>query len=304
MAIVGSFGSGAGSGGTSVPRWTTRVFGGAERCARASVPAELASTSRALASARVTAVVAAGAADDRQHVAAVDGDDERRAGPRAPHGVTGRRGVVGVDEVEGEARAAVPQRQRKARRRPRAPAAVGARARRREERDVGDLDAVERGVQRLAQRLEELLRLPLAQRRLRGHRAVQDEHPHVGAGVARGQRLAVRPDAEHRVGGARVVLGDDDHAHAVSLRQCRDCSFCTRTGPWRLVSRSTKARRSSEYRNHGRNSLNTRGPTACRGRWLVRRSITLPIVRLKSEQRVLPAGPGTSSTSDSSGAPA
>ena len=42
---------------------------------------------------------------------------------------------------------------------------------------------------------------------------MQDEHAHVGPGVARGERLAVRPHAEHRVGGARVVLGDDGHAH-------------------------------------------------------------------------------------------
>ena len=33
----------------------------------------------------------------------------------------------------------------------------------------------------------------------RRERAVRDEHAHVGAGVARGDRLAVRPDAQHRV---------------------------------------------------------------------------------------------------------
>ena len=55
-----------------------------------------------------------------------------------------------------------------------------------------------------------------AQRGPRRDRAVQHEHAHVGAGVARGERLAVRPDAEHRVGGARVVLGDDGDAHGHS----------------------------------------------------------------------------------------
>jgi hypothetical protein len=74
-------------------------------------------------------------------------------------------------------------------------------------------------VEGLAEGLEELLGLTLAERRLRRYGAMQDEHAHVRAGVAGGERLPVRPDTEHRVGGARVVLGDDDHAHAVSLRQ-------------------------------------------------------------------------------------
>jgi hypothetical protein len=42
---------------------------------------------------------------------------------------------------------------------------------------------------------------------------VQDEHAHLGARVARGERLAVRPDPQDGVGGARVVLGDDGDAH-------------------------------------------------------------------------------------------
>src|SRR5690242_20785658 len=35
--------------------------------------------------------------------------------------------------------------------------------------------------------------------RPRRHHAVQDEHAHLGAGVSRGARLAMRPDPEHRV---------------------------------------------------------------------------------------------------------
>ena len=69
-------------------------------------------------------------------------------------------------------------------------------------------------MERLAQRRDQRARLAGAQGRLRGHGAVQDEHAHVGPGVACGERLPVRPDAEHRVGGARVVLGDNGHAHA------------------------------------------------------------------------------------------
>ncbi len=48
---------------------------------------------------------------------------------------------------------------------------------------------------------------------------MEDEHAHVRAGVARGERLAVRPDAEHRVGGPRVVLGDDGDAHGHASRR-------------------------------------------------------------------------------------
>ncbi len=42
---------------------------------------------------------------------------------------------------------------------------------------------------------------------------MQDEHPHVGAGIAGCDGLAVRPDAEHGVGGARIELGDDRDLH-------------------------------------------------------------------------------------------
>ena len=46
--------AGSGVGGTSVPRCTTRVLAAPSARARSSVPAELASTSRALSSARRT----------------------------------------------------------------------------------------------------------------------------------------------------------------------------------------------------------------------------------------------------------
>ena len=44
---------------------------------------------------------------------------------------------------------------------------------------------------------------------------MEHEHAHVGARVARGERLPVRPDAEHGVGGPRVVLRDDRDLHDV-----------------------------------------------------------------------------------------
>jgi hypothetical protein len=46
----------------------------------------------------------------------------------------------------------------------------------------------------------------------RGHRPVQHEHAHVGPGVTRGQRLPVRPYPEDRVERPRVVLRDDRDA--------------------------------------------------------------------------------------------
>ncbi len=42
---------------------------------------------------------------------------------------------------------------------------------------------------------------------------MQHEHADVGAGVAGRDRLAVRPDPEHRIGGPRIELGDDGDAH-------------------------------------------------------------------------------------------
>ena len=150
---------------------------------------------------------------DGQHVAAVHGDDRRHAGARAAHRVAGRRRVVGVDEVERELAPEHAQGERERRRRPRAPRAVAARPRRRDEGHVVDAQPVELGAQRLAQRGDERARVAAAQRRPRRHGPVQHEHPHLRAGVARGERLPVRPDAEHRVGRARVVLGDDGDAH-------------------------------------------------------------------------------------------
>ena len=78
-----------------------------------------------------------------------------------------------------------------------------------------DLDAVQLGVQRLAQRGEQPPRAVALQRGPRGDRAVQDEHAHLGARVARGERLAVRPDAQDGIGRPRVVLGDDGDLHRV-----------------------------------------------------------------------------------------
>ena len=52
------------------------------------------------------------------------------------------------------------------------------------------------------------------ERGARRDQAVQDEHAHLRAGVARGERLAVRPDAQHRVALARVELGYDGDLRA------------------------------------------------------------------------------------------
>jgi hypothetical protein len=156
---------------------------------------------------------------DREDVAAVHGDDRRHAGAGAPDRVARRGGVVGVDEVERELAPQAPQRERQRRRRPCAPGAVAARARRRDERDVADQQPVQLRAQRLAQRGGDRARLAAAERGLRRDGAVEHEHPDVRAGVASRERLAVRPDAEHRVGRARVVLGDDGDAHGHASRR-------------------------------------------------------------------------------------
>ena len=150
-----------------------------------------------------------------ENVAAVHRDHERlaqpRGGERTAHGVPGRDGVVRVHEIERERRAKTPQRERERRRRPGRPRGVGALARRRHVRDVGDGQPVARLRARLAQPLGELVRDSARAARQRGarrHDAVQDEHAHLGAGPARGQRLTMGPDAEHGIAPARVELGD------------------------------------------------------------------------------------------------
>ena len=79
-----------------------------------------------------------------------------RPRPRAAHRVARRRGVVGVDEVEREPPAQRAAARAPAAARPTRPSSRRARPRRGEERHVGDLEPVELGVQRLAQRREQL----------------------------------------------------------------------------------------------------------------------------------------------------
>ena len=92
---------------------------------RSAIPAELASTSRACAEPGADGARPRRAerARDGEDVAAVDGDDDGRAGARAADGVAGGRGVVGVDEVEGERAAQPPQREPRASAPPRRPSA-------------------------------------------------------------------------------------------------------------------------------------------------------------------------------------
>ena len=60
-------------------------------------------------------------------------------------------------------------------------------------------------------------RQPAAGRRDRRDRPAHRQHAHLGAGVARRQRLAVGPDAEHRIGRRGVPLGHDGDAHGSGL---------------------------------------------------------------------------------------
>ena len=87
----------------------------------------------------------------------------------------------------------------------------------------------------------------VAQRGAAAARAVQDEHAHVGAGVARGDRLAVRPDAEHRVGGARIELGDDRDLHRTAPRPARP-RRASRTGGRRGTRAPRRRRRRARSR--------------------------------------------------------
>ena len=177
----------------------------------AAVSALLASVSRAAPSARSTA---ARARRPRPTVASTSppwtDTTSGASGRRAPHRVAGRDGVVGVHEVEGERPAQAAQAPAAAPGPPRLPttrrrAGAAARGSARSRTSIPSSSAW----RRLAQRRGD--RRPVAggaARRADGQRPVQHQDAHVGAGVAGGQRLAVRPHAEHGVAGARVVLGD------------------------------------------------------------------------------------------------
>ena len=81
---------------------------------------------------------------------------------------------------------------------------------------------------------------PAVERRIGGSRAwngpLEGDHPDLGAGLARGHGLAVRPDAEHRIAPARVELGHDAHPHRSAVE-----SGCVRT-VWSAVVLSTNGR--------------------------------------------------------------
>ncbi len=149
-----------------------------------------------------------------EHVAAVDGDDHGPVDARPADGVAGGHRVVGVDQLERERAREPAQRERQRGRRPRSPGRVGALARRRDVGDIGDRQPVARLRARLAHELGQRARGAARAGRERGpgrDEAVQHEHAHLRAGVARGERLAVGPDPEHRIAAARVELGHDRH---------------------------------------------------------------------------------------------
>ena len=154
-------------------------------------------------------VVADGRVED---VAAVYGDDDG-AGEARPSGrVAGRHGVVRMDEVEWERAVKATQGDGEGGGGPGSPRGVGAIAGGRDVGDIADGQAVAGLRARLAQQLGgggSSSARPGGEGRAGGHEAVQDEHAHVGAGIARGERLAMRPDPQHGIALAGVELGDD-----------------------------------------------------------------------------------------------
>ena len=147
------------------------------------------------------------------YVVAVDRHHQRRGTRGAADRVAGGHGVVRVDQVERELPAQPAQRPAQHGRGPGSPARVAPRPRRRQVAHVVQRQPVELGPRRLADHRQRAPDVGRADRRQRRHRPVQHEHPHVGPGVARGERLAVRPDATDGVAGAGVVLGDDQRLH-------------------------------------------------------------------------------------------
>ena len=208
-------------------------------------PAELASTSRALPSARRTARAPGGVARRGEvDVAAVHRDDERRARARARStaSAAGHR-VVGVHEVVGELAAQPAQRAGERRRRPRAPGPVAARARRGEERHVAHVEAVERDAPRLGgQGAQDA---PGASRRrvARGGTGRCSTSTRTSAPASRAAsawRWAQTPSTGSC--GARIELADDRHLHAVATAERARPRRGARTGrPARKARASASA---------------------------------------------------------------
>ena len=135
---------------------------------------------------------------------------EEPAAEDAPRGVARRHGVVGVDELEGELPPEPSHGSGEHGRRPCSPRGIRPVARRRDVGHVRDAQAVHCLLERLADEGgHRTCRAGGAGRQggSRGDEAVQDQDTDLGAGLAGRERLAVRPDSEHRVPAARVELG-------------------------------------------------------------------------------------------------
>jgi len=168
-------------------------------------------------------------------IAAVHGDDERQAASPAEAQRGGARGqrVVSVHGLEGPAAPEALERPGERALGVAVPTRIGALARRSHEAHVLHLETVAALAARLdgdrVQRAAERARIAVAQRSCRGHgrdRALERQHANVRTCVAGGERLAMRPDAEHRIAPARVELGHhaDLGARALTRRTHRDAS--------------------------------------------------------------------------------
>ncbi len=163
--------------------------------------------------------LAAGVAARRcvEHVAAVDRHDHAVPARRAR-----RTASPAGTALWAWIRSNANERRRRRSARPSAGAAqapqawVGARARRRHVAHVGHVQPVAPAVWALGEGRAargRRRRGPSDERGARGNQPVQHDHANLRSSVARGQRLAMSPNAQHRVALARVELRDDDDLH-------------------------------------------------------------------------------------------
>ena len=165
------------------------------------------------------------------HVRPVGRDDKRGALATAPAHpargrVTRRRQAMSVQHVERPLGVQAVERPAQRRRHPVAPAAVRDRAWRRHERHGRHRQPIEgQRPQRCPGPLDPAAQLTDGggnmKNRQRWDRTAQCENAHLGPGVARGHRLAVRPDAQHRIAARRVPLGYDRDAHREAIGRRR-----------------------------------------------------------------------------------
>ena len=187
----------------------------------------------------------------------------RGAADRVPR----RHGVMRVDQVLRKAPTDSSERTGGGRSRPRSPGVVAPGPGWGEVAHVLDLDSVEFRRRGLADRLPGRRQIALAQAGEGRNRPMQHEHTNLGTRVPGGECLAVGPHAAGRVGGTRVVLGQNEDLHRDrQLRWAARVRCASAAGVYGRPARNSAPRRSPLHVRRRRRSAAGRGGSRSRRR--------------------------------------